>query len=220
MKRRQNRSDGQTGVKRLGILAMQGAFVEHIGILHQLGVEAIPVRLPCDLEGLDGLIIPGGESTSISRLMGMYDLIDAVRTLAAEGFPIYGTCAGMILLAKEAVGLEESSVAAMDIRVRRNAFGRQVDSFETLLKVPALGPSPFPAIFIRAPLIERVGPRVEVLARIPDGPVVAARQDNLLVSAFHPELTSDLRFHRYFLDLVGNWQQATNSKGLLSGVGR
>jgi len=188
-------------MNRIGVLALQGAFIEHIAMLRALGAEAWPVRLPSELEGAEGLIIPGGESTTISRLMVQYQLLEPIGRLAREGLPIFGTCAGMILLAREAIGLNLPSIGIMNIEVRRNAFGRQVDSFETDLAIPALGGKPFRAIFIRAPWIERVGPDVEVLACLPNGRAVAARQGNLLVSAFHPELTDDLRFHAYFLGL-------------------
>jgi len=188
--------------KKIGVLSLQGAFAEHIASLQKLGVEALAIRLPQDLEGLDGLIIPGGESTVISQLMLSYGLMEVIRELAQDGSPIFGTCAGMILLAKSALDLDIETIGAMDIKVRRNAFGRQVDSFETVLSVPVLGEAPFPAVFIRAPIIVEIDSGVELLASLPDGTPVAARQGNLLVSAFHPELTSDLRFHAYFLDIV------------------
>lgn len=188
---------------KIGVLALQGAFAEHIAVLRKLGVEAVEVRLPEQLDGLDGLIIPGGESTSITLLMNNYRHADEIGRLAKGGFPIFGTCAGMIVLARElsdAGGVEP--VGAMDIKVARNAFGRQVDSFETELSIPALGKEPFTAVFIRAPKIELVGKKVEVLAKLADGTVVAARQGKLLVTSFHPELTDDTRMHRYFLDMV------------------
>ncbi len=187
---------------RIGVLASQGAFAEHIAILHQLAVEALPVRLPQELVGLDGLVIPGGESTSISRLMLDYNLINEIRNLAKNELPMLGTCAGMILLAKEVSDLNVEPLRVMDIAVRRNAFGRQIDSFETELLIPVLGEKPFPGIFIRAPIIEQANSEVEILARLADGTSVAARQGKLLASAFHPELTNDLRFHQYFLDIV------------------
>jgi 5'-phosphate synthase pdxT subunit len=188
---------------KIGVLAAQGAFAEHISILGQLGVDAVPVRLPRQLEGLDGLIIPGGESTSIGRLMQDYHLADEVKSLARHGLPVFGTCAGLILLASsihpdgkvEPLGL-------MDIKVRRNAFGRQVDSFETELLIPLLGEKPFHGVFIRAPAIEQANSGVEIIARLADGTGVAARQDRFLACAFHPELTEDTRLHRYFLDIV------------------
>jgi 5'-phosphate synthase pdxT subunit len=191
---------------KIGVLALQGAFTEHIKMLENLGVKAFEVRLPKDIEGIDGLIIPGGESTTIGKLAVRYKLVDPIKALAKAGKPIWGTCAGMILLAKE-IGRKQPLIGIMDIVVRRNAFGRQIDSFEVDIPISSLekiskGKKPFRAIFIRAPLIEKVGPEVEVLARLEDGTIVAARQNNLLVTAFHPELTDDARFHRYFLDMV------------------
>lgn len=190
---------------RIGVLALQGAFVEHIGILEWLGTDAFPVRLPAELDRVDGLIIPGGESTSILNLMQGFGLVPPLKELARAGLPIWGTCAGMVCLAKKVVDTANSDVetlAAMDIEVRRNAFGRQVDSFETELAIPVLGSEPFHAVFIRAPVIESVGPQVEVLAMLSDGTPVAARQGDLLTTAFHPELGNDLRIHRYFLGIV------------------
>ncbi|OGO43107.1 MAG: glutamine amidotransferase subunit PdxT [Chloroflexi bacterium RBG_16_58_8] len=187
---------------KIGVLAAQGAFAEHIGTLKKLDVEAVPVRLPGEMAGIDGLIIPGGESTTISRLMLAYDLAREIESRAAQGMPLFGTCAGLILLARDIIDNGARSLALMDIRVRRNAFGRQVDSFETEINVPALGKKPFPAVFIRAPLIESVSGNVKVLAKLQDGTIVATRQGKLLATAFHPELTTDLRFHRYFLDMV------------------
>ncbi len=187
---------------RIGVLASQGAFIEHIAILRQLGVEALPVRLPRELAGLDGLIIPGGESTSISKLMLDYNLVSEVKKLASNGLPIFGTCAGMILLANEVLESNVEPLGLMKIRVRRNAFGRQRESFETELSIPVLGEKLFPGVFIRAPIIEQSNSAVEILAMLDDGNSVAARQEKLLVSAFHPELTDDLRFHQYFLDIV------------------
>jgi 5'-phosphate synthase pdxT subunit len=188
---------------KIGVLASQGAFAEHISVLKQLGVEALPVRLPGDLTGLDGLVIPGGESTSISKLMFGDRLKEKLIDLINNGLPVLGTCAGMILLANAVSdGNQVESLCVMDIKVKRNAFGRQVDSFETELSIPVLGEIPFPGIFIRAPLIEDSNSGVEILARLNNYSVVAARQNKLLVSAFHPELTDDLRFHQYFLDIV------------------
>lgn len=189
--------------KKIGVLALQGDFAEHIASLQKLGAEALAIRLPRDLESLDGLIIPGGESTTIGRLMLSYGFVQTLRQLSQDGFPMFGTCAGMVLLAKSVLDLlDVATIGAMGIKVRRNAFGRQVDSFETFLSVPALGEVPFPAVFIRAPIILEAEPGVEILASLPDGTPVSAKQGNLLVSAFHPELTSDLRFHAYFLDTV------------------
>jgi len=191
---------------RIGILASQGAFAEHIAVLNKLEVETLPVRLPQELAGLDGLIIPGGESTSISSLMLGYNLMNEIRSLAKNGLPMFGTCAGMILLAKRVSDLSVEPIGVMEITVRRNAFGRQKDSFETELPISVLGEKPFPGIFIRAPLIEQENSGVEILARLADGTSVAARQEKLLASAFHPELTNDLRLHQYFLDIVAGRQ--------------
>ncbi len=191
---------------KIGVLASQGAFVEHIAILHQLGVEALPVRLPRELEGLDGLVIPGGESTSISKLMLDYNLMGEIRELSKNGLVIFGTCAGMILLATETPDSKVHPLGLMNITVRRNAFGRQRESFETELSIPVLGEKLFPGVFIRAPIIEQANSEVEVLSRLADGTMVAAKQGKLLASAFHPELTDDLRFHQYFLDIVAGRQ--------------
>ena len=187
---------------KIGVLALQGAFAEHIAILSRLEVDSMPVRLPHQLMGLDGLIIPGGESTTLTRLMHSYDLMSEISTLAENGSPILGTCAGMILLAKEISGSKVKPLGLMDIRVRRNAFGRQRESFEADLSIVVLGEQPFPGVFIRAPLIEQANSGVETLAKLDNGTIVAARQDKLLVCAFHPELTDDLRFHRYFLKII------------------
>jgi len=187
---------------RIGVLASQGAFAEHIDILHQLEVEALPVRLPSELRGWDGLIIPGGESTSISRLMVDYNLVSEIKNLAKSGLPILGTCAGMILLAREILDSDVEPLGLMDITVRRNAFGRQRESFETEIDIPVLGEKPFPGVFIRAPIIEQANSGVEILTRLTNGTSVAARQGKILASAFHPELTNDLRFHQYFLSII------------------
>jgi 5'-phosphate synthase pdxT subunit len=187
---------------KIGVLAAQGAFIEHIEVLRQLKVDTLPVRLPRELAGLDGLIIPGGESTSISKLMLAYNLMDEVGNLARSGLPIFGTCAGMILMAGKISDSDVLPLGLIDIVVDRNAFGRQRESFEAELSIPVLGEEPFPAVFIRAPAIKQVNGKAEILARLDDGTAVAARQGKLLVSAFHPELTSDLRFHQYFLDIV------------------
>ena len=187
---------------RIGVLAAQGAFAEHIAALRQLKIEALPVRLPSELSDLNGLIIPGGESTSISKLMLDYNLMGEIRNLADSGLPILGTCAGMILLSKEILDSDVEPLGLMDITVRRNAFGRQKDSFETELTILALGEKPFPGVFIRAPIIERSNSTVEILTRLADGTDVAVRQGRLLATAFHPELTDDLRFHQYFLDIA------------------
>jgi 5'-phosphate synthase pdxT subunit len=187
-------------VMRVGVLALQGAFVEHEQALARIGVEPVRVRLPHHLDGLDGLIMPGGESTTIGRLIRRWGLLEPIRALARSGRPLWGTCAGLILMAREVVdgAPGQPLLALMDLEVRRNAYGRQVDSFEVDLEVPALGPRPFRAVFIRAPTIERAGAGVEVLARLEDGTAVAVQQGNLLATTFHPELADDDRFHRYF----------------------
>jgi 5'-phosphate synthase pdxT subunit len=187
---------------KIGILALQGAFVEHLGILARLGADPVLVRLSGELDGLDGLVIPGGESTAMSRLMLEYGLHQPLKDRAGAGFPIMGICAGMILLARHVSDSSLQSLGLMDISVRRNAFGSQVDSFETDIEIPALGGQPFHGVFIRAPIIESANSTVELLARLGDGTAVAARQGKLLAVAFHPELGGDLRLHRYFLDLV------------------
>jgi 5'-phosphate synthase pdxT subunit len=186
----------------IGVLALQGAFIEHVQMLERLGAHAREIRLPSDLDGLDGLIIPGGESTTIGKLLVHYGLLEPLRRLVASSFPIYGTCAGTILLAKDIGGHDQPLLATMDLVVERNAFGRQLQSFETDLKIEGLGDEPFRAVFIRAPAIKSTGPSVDVLARLENGTIVAARENSLLVSCFHPELTQDDRFHRAFLEQV------------------
>ena len=186
---------------RIGVLALQGAFIEHMAMLRRLGVEAVPVRLPDGLAGLDGLVIPGGESTTIGKLLVSYGLLEPLRRTIEAGTPVYGTCAGMILLARDIGTAAQPILGAMDIVVKRNAFGRQLDSFEQEIAVPALGAEPFHAIFIRAPAIERVGPRARALARLDDGTIVAAQQGHMLATAFHPELSHDTRLHEHFVAL-------------------
>ena len=190
---------------RIGVLALQGAFIEHIQMLEKLGTTAVSVRLPADLEGLDGLIIPGGESTTIGKLAVQYQLLEPLRQFA-RAKPVWGTCAGMILMANE-IGRDQPLLGVMDIVVERNAFGRQIDSFEVDLDVPALANGsgtavPFPAVFIRAPRLVAANGEAEVLAKLADGTAVAAQQGHWLVTSFHPELTDDDRFHRYFLSLI------------------
>jgi 5'-phosphate synthase pdxT subunit len=194
--------------KKYGVLALQGAFAEHVRVLCSLGVDVAEVRLPEQLEGLAGLIMPGGESTTIGKLAVSYGLVEPIRQMTKDGVPVWGTCAGMILLARD-IGRDQPLIGTMDIVVKRNAFGRQVDSFEIDLAIPGLDEvsdkeergRPFHAVFIRAPAIASVGREVEELACLPDGTIVAARQHNLLVTAFHPELSGDTRFHRYFLSI-------------------
>ena len=186
----------------IGVLALQGAFAEHVAMLERLGARAREVRLPSDLDGLDGLVIPGGESTTIGKLLVAYDLLEPLRALAGRDFPIYGTCAGTILLARDIGALDQPLLGTMDLTVERNAFGRQLQSFETDLQVAGLEGEPFRAVFIRAPAIRGVGDGVVALASLADGTIVAAQQGNKLVSCFHPELTGDDRFHRLFLEQV------------------
>jgi 5'-phosphate synthase pdxT subunit len=190
---------------KIGVLALQGDFAEHISVLKRLGVEAVEVRLPEQLEGLDGLIIPGGESTTIGKLAEDYSLIEPLRRFA-QAKPTWGTCAGAIFLSKEA-HRPQPLLGLMDITVERNAFGRQVASFETDLVIPALQQieadnRPYHAVFIRAPLIESVSGEAKSLAKLPDGRIIAAQQGHLIATSFHPELTDDDRFHRYFLAQV------------------
>jgi len=187
---------------RVGVLALQGSFAEHVQALHAVGASTVLVRLPVDMEGLAGLIIPGGESTTIGKLLVNSGLLEPLRVRVKKGMPVYGTCAGMILLARDIGGGDQPLIGVMDIAVKRNAFGRQLDSFEESLNVPILGSEPFRGVFIRAPLIEKTGAGVVVLATLADGRVVAARQEKLLATAFHPELTDDSRIHRYFLDMI------------------
>ncbi len=171
-------------------------------MLRQIGADPVEVRRAEQLDGLDGLIIPGGESTTIGKLMVSYELLEPLRKLIESGRPVWGTCAGMIVLAKDLGGLRQPLVGALDVRVRRNAFGRQLDSFETDIPMPEVGDEPVHAVFIRAPLVESVGEGVEVLGTLEDGTIVAVRQGNLLATSFHPELTGDSRFHLYFLQMV------------------
>lgn len=188
---------------KVGVLALQGAFIEHIHILQRLGVDTKEVRLPEQLADLDGLIIPGGESTTIGKLAEMYGLIYPLRQFAGQK-PVWGTCAGMILMAKQ-IGMDQPLLAVMDIVVERNAFGRQQQSFEADLLVPVLKDGdkiPFHGVFIRSPKLLEVNGRAKEIAALADGTPVAAVEHRLLVTAFHPELTADTRFHRYFLSLV------------------
>ncbi len=208
----------------IGALALQGDFREHLRAMERLGARTREVRLPRDLDGLDGLIIPGGESTVMGKLMVAYDLVQPIRDLIARGFPVWGTCAGLILLARETDNAlaGQPLLAAMDVRVCRNAFGAQRESFEAEISVPALGDEPYHAVFIRAPIVERAGPGVEVLARIETGlfgapgDIVAVRQGSLLGTAFHPEVTDDPRFHAYFLDIARMATAAVRADAALS----
>ncbi len=186
---------------KIGVLALQGAFIEHSKMLARLGVTAVEARLPHQLAELDGLIIPGGESTTIGKLASAYGLIEPLRQFAAAK-PTWGTCAGMIFLAKDIGRQQQPILGAMDITVDRNAFGRQINSFEIDLAIAEIGDQPFHAVFIRAPVVTAVEVPVEVLARLDDGRIVAVRQGHLLATAFHPELTDDLRLHSYFCGIV------------------
>jgi 5'-phosphate synthase pdxT subunit len=190
----------ETGIK-VGVLALQGAFREHIKMLKKCGAEAVEVRTPQELKDLDGLIIPGGESTTIGKLMVEWGLMEEIKAKAAKGMALYGTCAGMILLSKDIIGSDQPRLGLLDAAVQRNAFGRQRESFEADMDVPEFGQKPLKAVFIRAPYIETVGPNVKVMAVVNDK-VVIARQGNILVTAFHPELTEDTRVHEYFLKMI------------------
>ena len=192
----------QPDPSKVGVLAVQGDFAEHIAVLKRLYIDTVEVRLPRDLEGVEALIIPGGESTTLDHLMRLYGLKDSIKAMANAGVPIWGTCAGMILMASRLNDSRFSPLGLMDITVARNAFGRQIDSFEEDLDIPAIGSEKFRAVFIRAPIITEVGREADVLARISDGTPAAVRQENILATAFHPELTDDMRFHEYFLDLI------------------
>jgi len=204
-------------VTTIGVLALQGDFIEHENSLRKLGVETHEVRRADQLRGLDGLIIPGGESTTFCRLMGDFNLFEPLRAFVKGGVPTWGTCAGMIVLAKQASDLEFPTLEAIDISVLRNAYGRQADSFEADLDVPALGTEPFHAVFIRAPVVESVGAGVQVLATVRDDKSgqerpVAVRQGTVMASSFHPELTNDTRFHAFFLDTVRSAGRSSSSK--------
>jgi 5'-phosphate synthase pdxT subunit len=188
----------------VGVLALQGDVAEHAAMLGRAGAKAVPVKRAEQLDGLDGLIIPGGESTTIGKLLRRFDMLDPLRSRVRAGLPVYGTCAGMILLADEVedAGADQPTIGGMHLRVQRNAFGRQRESFETDLEIPAVGNAPLHAVFIRAPVITAASDDVAVLAALPDGRPVAARQGAMLVSSFHPELTDDDRMHRYFVRMV------------------
>jgi 5'-phosphate synthase pdxT subunit len=189
---------------RIGVLALQGDVREHARMLSEVDAEPVAVKRQEQLDEVDGLVIPGGESTTIGKLLRRFELLEPLRELVGEGLPVYGTCAGMILLADriEGAGSDQPAIGGMNITVERNAFGRQRESFEADLDVPVLGDDPLPAVFIRAPVIRCVGEGVDVLARVDGDRAVAARQGNILVSSFHPELTDDTRVHELFLDAV------------------
>ena len=187
---------------RVGVLALQGDVREHADALRDVGAEPVEVRLPRDLVGLDALILPGGESTTMRRLIDLYGLREPIVALARGGAPVYGTCAGMILLADRIGDGDEPVLRLLDITVERNAYGRQLDSFEADLEIPSLGDVPLHGVFIRAPVVSEVGPDVEVLARDGDGRPIAVRQGRVMATAFHPELTGDRRLHRLLLELI------------------
>lgn len=189
---------------RVGVLALQGSFSEHVAMLGRMGSDVTPVevRLPRDLEGLDALIMPGGESTTFAKLAVWHGLLEPIRAFIQSGKPTWGTCAGLIFLAKD-IGRDQPTLAMMDIKVKRNAFGRQAESFTVGLNIAGVEGAPFTGVFIRAPMIESVGAGVEVLAKLDDGTIVAARQGNMLATSFHPELTRDTRVHALFLKVRG-----------------
>lgn len=182
----------------VGVLALQGAFREHVAAVASLGATAREVRQLKDIEGIDALIIPGGESTTIGKLLNEWNMLEPLRQRILDGMPVYGSCAGLILLCRDIENSDQPRLGVLDATVRRNAFGRQVDSFETNLSIPEIGAAPLPAVFIRAPVITGVGAGVKVLAEV-NGQAVAVRQNNILATSFHPELTPDTRMHSYFL---------------------
>ncbi|MDP9270201.1 MAG: pyridoxal 5'-phosphate synthase glutaminase subunit PdxT [Chloroflexota bacterium] len=188
---------------KVGVLALQGDVREHVYALRAIDAEPVEVRLPRDLAGLDALILPGGESTTMRTLIGLYGLRDPILALADAGAPMLGTCAGMILLADRIADGDEPVFRLLDVEVRRNAYGRQLDSFEADIEIPALGDAPLHGVFIRAPVVSEVGPRAEVLAVDPDGRPIAVRQGAILATAFHPELTGDRRFHELLVSMIG-----------------
>lgn len=186
----------------VGVLALQGAFREHVAAVTRLGATAREVRQLKDIDGIDALIIPGGESTTMGKLLNEWNMLEPLRQRILDGMPVYGSCAGLILLCRDIENSDQPRLGVLDATVRRNAFGRQVDSFETNLSIPEIGADPLPAVFIRAPVITGVGAGVKVLAEV-DGQAVAVRQNNILATSFHPELTPDTRMHSYFLSFCG-----------------
>jgi 5'-phosphate synthase pdxT subunit len=198
---------------RIGVLALQGAFREHLDTLASIGVEGVRVREPADLEGVSGLILPGGESTTMRQLIDRWGLRQPILDLAESGAPIFGTCAGMIVLAREIAGGEEPVLPLLDVTVERNAFGRQLDSFEAEVPVDVLGATPVHAVFIRAPIVERTGPEVDVLARLENDRIVAVRERNVLATAFHPELAGETRFHRLMATMAAEHDDPGEGSG-------
>lgn len=193
-----------TNKPRVGVLALQGDFREHLAVLRELGADAVPVRRPEELASVAGLVIPGGESTVLDKLSRSFGLREPLIDRIGDGLPVYGTCAGLIMLADRVLDAIEGqqTLGGLDVTVRRNAFGSQLDSFETEVPVPALGGAPVHAVFIRAPIVETVGEGANPIGTLDDGRVVAVEQGNLLGTSFHPEVTGDYRFHSYFLDKV------------------
>jgi pyridoxal 5'-phosphate synthase pdxT subunit len=198
---------------RIGVLALQGAFREHLDTLASIGVEGVRVREPRDLDGVSGLILPGGESTTMRQLIVRWGLRQPILDLAESGAPLFGTCAGMIVLSRDIAGDEPPILPLLDVRVERNAFGRQLDSFEADLSVPVLGDRPVHAVFIRAPVIERTGPGVDVLATLDDGRIVAVRERNVVATAFHPELAGETRFHRLVATMAAEHHEPGEGSG-------
>ena len=198
---------------KIGVLALQGAFREHLDTLRAIGVEGVRVREPADLAEISGLIFPGGESTTMRQLIERWGLREPILDLAAQGAPLFGTCAGMIVLATQIAGGESPILPLLDVTVERNAFGRQLDSFEADVPVPVLGDTPVHAVFIRAPIIERTGPDVDVLATLGDGRIVAVRQRNVIATAFHPELAGETRFHRLVATMAAEYDDPGEGSG-------
>ena len=198
---------------KIGVLALQGAFREHLDTLRAIGVEGVRVREPADLADISGLIFPGGESTTMRQLIERWELREPILDLAAQGAPLFGTCAGMIVLATEIAGGEPPILPLLDVTVERNAFGRQLESFEAELSVPVLGDTPVHGVFIRAPIIERTGPDVDVLATLDDGRIVAVRQRNVIATAFHPELAGETRFHRLVATMAAEYDDPGEGSG-------
>ena len=196
------RSAARGGRPRIGVLAVQGAVREHLEAIRAVGAEPVTVRLPGDFDGLDALILPGGESTTMRRFIDRYGLREPILAMAGRGAPMLGTCAGMILLAGRLTDGQDPVLGLLDVSVERNAYGRQLDSYEADVNLPAIGDEPLHGVFIRAPVVVEAGPGVEVLARDADGRIIAVRQGKVLATAFHPELTGDRRLHRLLLDLV------------------
>jgi len=198
---------------RIGVLAVQGDFAEHAAMLRSIGVEPVEVLLPADLDGVSGLVLPGGESTTMRRLIDRWGLREPILELAESGAPIFGTCAGMIVLSKDIADGDPPILPLLDVTVLRNAFGRQLDSFEGEVAVPVLGDQPVHGVFIRAPVVERVGPDVDVLARLDDGRIVAVRERNIVATAFHPELASEPRFHRLIATMAAEHDDPGEGSG-------